>query len=224
MRICPESPSCSDPTLTWSFLTQWAFRRANLQDIRADPEPKLSLLLLPNWSYPSIISWQSYRTTWEWSQIRGMDHSSVGTGLPIQAWGHELSPQHPCKKSGMVFCVCNPSAGEVGTGGSLGLPDQSLLISKHQVTCYWCILGKWKSLSSVVNPLMHQVLKKSSKLMVTYMALVKFNRPWSKTKDMNVAKGQDWGGREMRWGVIVLYETYTYRKLSRNKFNKWFLF
>lgn len=32
-----------------------------------------------------------------------------------------ISSKHPCKKLGAAVCSCNPSTGELNTGGLLGL-------------------------------------------------------------------------------------------------------
>jgi hypothetical protein len=123
MRCCLESPSHSYPTLAWLFLAHWAFRRANLYNVNSGPWAKAFSSVLLCSSYPSVISWKSFGTAQEWIQVRDVEHSSVGPGLPSQAWAHEFSPQHPCKKSGTVLWVCNPSVGEIEAGGPRGRPD-----------------------------------------------------------------------------------------------------
>lgn len=41
--------------------------------------------------------------------------------LAAQVQGPGLDPQDPSQKPVVVMCACDPSTGEVDTGGSLGL-------------------------------------------------------------------------------------------------------
>lgn len=90
MRCCLESPSHSYPTLAWLFLAHWAFRRANLYNVTADPEPKLSLLycfaVLTLVSFPGKALGQhksgSKSETWstaQWAQGYPVKHEHMSS-------------------------------------------------------------------------------------------------------------------------------------------------
>lgn len=90
MRWCLESPSHSYPTLAWLFLAHWAFRRANLYNVTADPEPKLSLLycfaVLTLVSFPGKALGQhksgSKSETWstaQWAQGYPVKHEHMSS-------------------------------------------------------------------------------------------------------------------------------------------------